>query len=263
MKRTGSGERKATRQCWECLKRRLVCDRTLPHCKKCTKTRNSCPGYDEQRPLQWIEPGKVTSRRSRKDNPPKVYTIQSKSKEATAPAANNSTAVSFEDSDKTDLPVTIAEDIVVTLEQPITDEPDAMQEAVDLYKCQLVFALLKEENAVWWDGLSDDEQTEHIMLMATRYASGSAVATRIAKIGGRKNLKSIVERGQHWEAAKILQSEQEPLEKMRHLLRNMEMQNLPSYEYLSNETCEVVQAVAYCEYVHISDKASTYTVRQQ
>jgi hypothetical protein len=37
MKNTESGEDKATRQCWECLKRRLVCDHTLPHCKKCQK----------------------------------------------------------------------------------------------------------------------------------------------------------------------------------------------------------------------------------
>ncbi|PSN72315.1 hypothetical protein BS50DRAFT_569829 [Corynespora cassiicola Philippines] len=57
---------KAKRQCWECLKRRLVCDHTLPHCKKCQKAGKECPGYDEQKPLQWVTPGKVTSRRRHK-----------------------------------------------------------------------------------------------------------------------------------------------------------------------------------------------------
>jgi hypothetical protein len=58
---------KANRQCWECLKRRLVCDCTLPHCKKCSKNGKECPGYADQKPLQWIEPGKVTSRTRRKN----------------------------------------------------------------------------------------------------------------------------------------------------------------------------------------------------
>ncbi|KAJ4352046.1 uncharacterized protein N0V89_007392 [Didymosphaeria variabile] len=57
---------KATRQCWECLKRRLVCDYTLPHCKKCIKKGRECPGYDARKPLQWVEPGKVTSRKPKK-----------------------------------------------------------------------------------------------------------------------------------------------------------------------------------------------------
>ncbi|KAF2680530.1 hypothetical protein K458DRAFT_479847 [Lentithecium fluviatile CBS 122367] len=57
---------KANRQCWECLKRRLVCDFTLPHCKKCLKNGRQCSGYDEKKPLQWVEPGQVLSRRRRK-----------------------------------------------------------------------------------------------------------------------------------------------------------------------------------------------------
>ncbi|KAF1953429.1 hypothetical protein CC80DRAFT_477989 [Byssothecium circinans] len=60
---------KATRQCWECLKRRLVCDCTLPHCKKCVKNGKECPGYGDQKPLQWVANGKVTSRRRRKESP--------------------------------------------------------------------------------------------------------------------------------------------------------------------------------------------------
>jgi hypothetical protein len=57
---------KASRQCWECLKRRLVCDFTLPHCNKCLKAGRQCSGYDEKKPLQWVEPGQALSRKRRK-----------------------------------------------------------------------------------------------------------------------------------------------------------------------------------------------------
>ncbi|CAI6308939.1 unnamed protein product [Periconia digitata] len=60
---------KASRQCWECVKRRLVCDFTLPHCRKCISKGRECPGYGEQRPVQWVAVGKVTSRRRRKESP--------------------------------------------------------------------------------------------------------------------------------------------------------------------------------------------------
>lgn len=61
-----TGVDKAKRQCWECLKRRLVCDLTLPHCLKCQKKGKECPGYHERKPLQWVELGSATSRRRRK-----------------------------------------------------------------------------------------------------------------------------------------------------------------------------------------------------
>ena len=60
---------KANRQCWDCLKRRLVCDFTLPHCKKCSKNGRQCSGYDEKKPLQWVEPGHILSRKRRKPPP--------------------------------------------------------------------------------------------------------------------------------------------------------------------------------------------------
>ncbi|KAH3990062.1 hypothetical protein HBH52_001680 [Parastagonospora nodorum] len=75
MTSTQPGENKAPRQCWECLKRRLVCDRTLSHCRKCQKLGKDCLGYEEQKPLQWVQPGKVTSRRRKNDSAPTVYAI--------------------------------------------------------------------------------------------------------------------------------------------------------------------------------------------
>lgn len=38
----------------------------MPHCKKCAKRGRDCPGYDAQKPLQWVEPGKITSRKRTK-----------------------------------------------------------------------------------------------------------------------------------------------------------------------------------------------------
>ncbi|PLB53538.1 hypothetical protein P170DRAFT_508133 [Aspergillus steynii IBT 23096] len=56
---TAPGER---RQCWECRRRRLVCDSARPACNKCRAAGTECPGYSGNKPLKWITPGKVKSR---------------------------------------------------------------------------------------------------------------------------------------------------------------------------------------------------------
>ena len=60
------------RPCWECLRRRLVCDYTRPACRKCVRTGIVCPGYGNAKPLKWLTPGSVTFRR-RKDVPTRSY----------------------------------------------------------------------------------------------------------------------------------------------------------------------------------------------
>jgi hypothetical protein len=50
------------RQCWECHRRRLVCDFSHPGCRKCYTAGVECPGYGEKKPLKWITAGVVTSR---------------------------------------------------------------------------------------------------------------------------------------------------------------------------------------------------------
>ena len=50
-------------QCWACHKGRLVCDGTLPACKKCAKRGTICPGYAPVKPLTWVEPGVARSKR--------------------------------------------------------------------------------------------------------------------------------------------------------------------------------------------------------
>ncbi|QMW44407.1 hypothetical protein G4B11_007827 [Aspergillus flavus] len=57
------------RHCWECMRRRLVCDFARPTCNKCRSAGVACPGYDEKKPLRWLAPGKVTSRARRRRSP--------------------------------------------------------------------------------------------------------------------------------------------------------------------------------------------------
>jgi hypothetical protein len=254
MKRAQSGEKSATRQCWECLKRRLVCDHTLPHCKKCIKAGKECPGYDEQKPLQWVEPGKVTSRRRKKDSPPKVYTIRPIDHGPIAPIVSSLPVLLSENSSNSDSTETIIQDESPTLESAALDvaqhcdvgKPVMSPEAVELYESQLAAMLVHEEKAAWWYSMTAQEQTEHITLMAAEAAAGVGVGQQIMRMGSQKNIRAVVERGQAWEAAVLLQSDEEPLEKLKRLLRIMEINQLPSYEHLSNETSEVVQAVNYC-----------------
>ena len=52
------------KQCWECRKRRLVCDSTKPTCKKCRVRRVECPGYTSK-PLKWTQPCTDKPRRRR------------------------------------------------------------------------------------------------------------------------------------------------------------------------------------------------------
>lgn len=271
MKRAESGEKKATRQCWECLKRRLVCDHTLPHCKKCIKTGKECPGYDEQKPLQWVEPGKVTSRRRKKDSPPKVYTIRPRDLEPVAPLIASLPVAASEESSKSDSSETVTQNGGSTLEwEPIggplrwsiVEEPQVTSEAVELCKSQLTALLVHEEKAAWWHSMTAEEQTEHITLMAAEAAASVGLGERIMGIGSQKNIRAVVERGQAWEAAMLLQSDKDPLEKLRRLLWIMEMNQLPSYEHLSNETSEVVQAVNYCVFITPAQKTITNSESQ-
>lgn len=57
------------RQCWECFRRRLVCDTSEPSCKKCTSAGKTCPGYGATEPLKWLAPSTnrcLTQRQKRK-----------------------------------------------------------------------------------------------------------------------------------------------------------------------------------------------------
>jgi hypothetical protein len=66
---TTSNDRHERQQCWECRRRRLVCDGTQPVCTKCRAARIVCPGYADKKPLTWLAPGQVMSRNRRKKSP--------------------------------------------------------------------------------------------------------------------------------------------------------------------------------------------------
>jgi hypothetical protein len=55
--------------CWECHKRRLICDFGSPACQKCEARGVACPGYGEKKPLKWLQPGQTRSKgkRARKE----------------------------------------------------------------------------------------------------------------------------------------------------------------------------------------------------
>ena len=44
------------RKCWECRRRRLVCDLARPGCARCQSAGKSCPGYRLDKPLKWMQP---------------------------------------------------------------------------------------------------------------------------------------------------------------------------------------------------------------
>ncbi len=54
------------KHCWECLRRRLVCDSVRPVCNRCRTSGLVCPGYDDKQPLRWVKPGRVTVRTRRR-----------------------------------------------------------------------------------------------------------------------------------------------------------------------------------------------------
>lgn len=62
-------------QCWECRRRRLVCDGGKPACVKCLTAGIACPGYADKKPLVWVANGEVLSRprgRKPKEKPEKM-----------------------------------------------------------------------------------------------------------------------------------------------------------------------------------------------
>jgi hypothetical protein len=242
MDTSDKGERKATRQCWDCLKRRLVCDHTLPHCKKCQKAGRECSGYDEQKPLQWIETGKVTSRRRKKDSPPKLYTFPSREKEQASgePASLCSDPHETPGSQTLQVSEAVSSDVTLpSFEEHFT----AWRSYVDF---QLAYTCFAAENEAQWNHLAEDGIEKMLRELAFKQVKSAQDVEKIFQIGGKAKIEEVVSKQQHDEAGKMLRSEREPLKRLERLLWGMRVMDLPSYD-LSNETSEVVQAVHYCK----------------
>jgi hypothetical protein len=218
-------EKKANRQCWECLKRRLVCDHTLPHCKKCQKLGKECPGYDDQKPLHWIQPGTVTCRRRKKDSPPKVYTIPLR--ESTR-------------RDSRDLE-----------QQQTTAASTPIDPIFDLVQSQSLFAPWKSSIEEEWGYLAEKHHEKGARELTFLTGTSAGILDMIFNIGGKNKLERIVKNGLREEAAGMLPLESQPLERLERTLRIMKQFDIPDYNYLRNETNEVVQAVSYCTYLYM------------
>lgn len=232
MRKAESGEKKATRQCWECLKRRLVCDHTLPGCKKCQKAGRDCPGYDEQKPLQWVETGKVTSRRRRKDCPPTIYKAPSKSKQQIV----EEVVAEHEAADATQAIVA-----------PTATKPRG-EILSEITEEELGYAIWSHASNTLSDYLDDDYDGEHSLHYAELIQVGTKEVSKIFALGGRAKMEEVVARNDHEEAAKLFPDVTFPLARCTRLLHLMRDQEVPCYEYLTHETNEVVQAVNYCKF---------------
>ena len=220
MNRSKSGAKKATRQCWACLKRRLVCDHTLPHCEKCQKAGKECPGYDEQKPLQWIQPGKVNSRPRTKNIPPKIYTAPAARKDHNPANAETSSPLSSISSD---------------------DNVESQQLAI-----KLALRTWKPGTRAYW-GYSEENHDQLVKLSLT-IAADLKISDRFVSHGGRAKIEEVVSKKLYKEAAKLVRSKEEPLQRLERVLGFMRSQEIPYYNYLSDETSQVVQAVNYCRF---------------
>jgi len=223
---TEKGEKKASRQCWECLKRRLVCDHTLPHCKKCLKAGRQCSGYDDAKPLQWVQTGMVTSRRrKKKDNSaPKIYAA------VPAPGADKQGSCRIDEVSPE------AESHGPTYEIDYACKP------VSYEKVLTKFELDRDRIP---DGGVGDVHVFSFQAHADAYETAQQLTN-----WGRAKIEEVVEKGSDEEAAKIVKSKRNPLRRLKRMLWLLKSQDVPAYGYLANETCEVVQAVQYCEWIH-------------
>ncbi|KAF2822970.1 hypothetical protein CC86DRAFT_356812 [Ophiobolus disseminans] len=224
MKKSENGENKATRQCWECLKRRLVCDHTLPHCKKCQKTGKDCPGYDEQKPLQWVQPGKVTSRRRKKDSPPKIYTAPSSQVTKCKPREP------ILDSGLRSALCTITKP-----EDPIFDPEE----------WQAFFFASELPTEGDFAEIFEESPGEVPKAPASFDLSRVGEVDQIFASGGRERIEEVLEKGLVEQAVQMMGPKKNPLKRLERILRLMQINDLPNYSYLTNETNEIVQAVNY------------------
>ncbi|KAK3896988.1 hypothetical protein C8A05DRAFT_20156, partial [Staphylotrichum tortipilum] len=117
---SGSSTPTQREQCWECRRRRLVCDGGQPVCAKCRTARIVCPGYADKKPLTWLAPGQIKSR-ARRRNPAVKGQRPPKQGKTTPP----SDAIS-EDADSTPAKEELELGMPVELRPEICDIFDAM-----------------------------------------------------------------------------------------------------------------------------------------
>jgi hypothetical protein len=224
MKLANEGKEKATRQCWECLKRRLVCDFTLPHCKKCQKSGEECPGYNDRKPLQWIANGKVTSQHRNTKTKLKPRGTTSEEAHILIPE--------------------LGADVSGPSALGVPDTSDSYLGANHFHAAFDCWNSIDESTTMF---MLKDHDEKFVREYVIRTAAGIEMLRKLFAVGGRRKIEEVVAKGLQSEAAKLVQpSDQNPINALERVLTLMRMYDLPDYGYLFNSTSEVVQAVTYC-----------------
>jgi hypothetical protein len=253
MKTAESGEDRATRQCWECLKRRLVCDHTLPHCKKCQKAGKECPGYDEQKPLQWVQPGKVTSRRRKKDSPPKIYTVPTKE----APKLDPQKLKQLKSFSITSTPGSDLSDVSLVASLPVDgfsiDRTQQIQMFFDHIHSQGFFTRSRSTREEEWGHLAKNFDESTSRELAYYNADLTDKIYSLFAIGNRHYIEEVLAKGSLEDAARMVGGEKNPLKRLDSLLQVLKMQDVPNYTHLRCDTNEIVQSVSYCMLIIFTD----------
>lgn len=112
---------------------------------------------------------------------------------------------------------------------------------------QLAQSCFLAQNQAEWDHQSKHGMEKMLKDLVEKQAKSADDTKNLFKVGGKAKIEEVVAKKQHEEAARMLRYEREPLKKLERLLWMMRKMDLPSYEYLSDQTSEVVQAVHYCE----------------
>lgn len=108
--------------CWECRRRRWVCDSAEPSCTACKKAGIKCPGYGEVKPVTFLPPGQVLSRprrRPRRNNNP-VYRV----------ASPGQSAITDQNSNPDDIEALQAMNMKALIQKPLRGEIDDIAESL-------------------------------------------------------------------------------------------------------------------------------------
>jgi hypothetical protein len=155
----------------------------------------------------------VTSKRRKKTGSPKIYTVPS-----------------VQDSESSN------EDEVLSDVPPPQDAEDVAVETGDF-------------QSMTTRAYKGDRQGTTLHELHLKHVATSREVARIFEIYGRAKIEEVVASGSITSAQKILRLDRDPLDRLKRLMRVLHYYNLPCYDLLSTETCAVVQAVQYCEYL--------------
>jgi hypothetical protein len=162
----------------------------------------------------------VTSRRRKKDSPPKIYSASS--------SPGDQSIRKVEPSPDMTSP---------------TDEDDVAVEPIGF---ESMYAEWKIETGAF-DAYAGYKQRMNLHESAFKHLATAKEAARIFETYGRAKLEEVVAKGSTTEAEKILRSKRDPLNRVKRLIKVLHYYDLPAYDFLSSETCAVVQAVQYCK----------------